>query len=159
MIGYENLLNWSYFCVNLTESDEKKLWDRGIIGLDTPQSLLNAVFYYNGRNFGLRGIRERHNLCFSQIVGLTNPDRYQYIEHGSKNNAGGIDVFKLDVKNVTVTAMKDSMQCHVRILDTYLSHLPNDIPLNSQFYLRPLEYIGSYVSYSNLHADSSVVYG
>ena len=81
--------------------------------MDTPQSLLNAVFYYNGRNFRLRGIREHHNLCFSQIVRLTNPDQYQYIEHGSKNNAGGIDAFKLDVKNVTVTAVKDSMQCHV----------------------------------------------
>ena len=67
-----------------------------------------------------------------------------------KNNAGGIGAFKLNVKNITVTAVKNSMQCHVRILDTYLSHLPNDIPLSSQFYLRPLEYIGSYVWYSNL---------
>ena len=58
----------------VTEEDKKKLWDRGIIGLDTPQSLLNAVFYYNGCNFCLRGIREHHNLCFSQIVRLINPN-------------------------------------------------------------------------------------
>ena len=56
-----------------------------------------------------------------------------------KNNAGGIDAFKLDVKNVTVTAVKDSMQCYVRILDTYLSHLPKDIPLNTYVHWNTLE--------------------
>lgn len=132
----------------VTEDDENTLWERGVMSFETPQSLLNAVFYYNGRNFCLRGIREHHNLHFSQIVRLTNPDRYQYIEHGSKNNAGGVDEFKLDVKTVTVTAVKSSAHCHVRILDHYLYHLPKDVSLDGQFYLRPLDCVSKEVWYS-----------
>ena len=124
------------------------------MSFETPQSLLNAVFYYNGRNFCLRGIREHHNLHFSQIVRLTNPDRYQYIEHGSKNNAGGVDEFKLDVKTVTVTAVKNSAHCHVRILDHYLYHLPNDVSLDGQFYLRPLDCVSKEVWYTWIQQNS-----
>ena len=38
----------------ITKDEENLLWASGVLGLDTPKSLLNTVFYYNGKNFCLR---------------------------------------------------------------------------------------------------------
>ena len=39
----------------LTAVDEEKLWQTGVLSVETPKGLLNAVFLYNGKNFMLRG--------------------------------------------------------------------------------------------------------
>ena len=39
----------------LTPADEEKLWQTGVLSVETPKGLLNAVFFYNGKNFMLRG--------------------------------------------------------------------------------------------------------
>ena len=33
----------------VTKNDEDRLWEVGVLGRDTPQTLLNAVFFYNGK--------------------------------------------------------------------------------------------------------------
>ena len=40
----------------ITIEMERKL---GILGMSTPQALLNAVFFYNGKSLSLRGVREQ----------------------------------------------------------------------------------------------------
>ena len=53
------------------------LWIKGILGLHSPQSLLNTVF------FCLRGILEHFNLKFSQLHRTNEPDdRYVYTKFG-----------------------------------------------------------------------------
>ena len=39
----------------LSQVEENKLWDNGVLNLDTPIGLLRAVFFYNDKNFCLRG--------------------------------------------------------------------------------------------------------
>jgi hypothetical protein len=46
--------------------EEKQLWESGSIGVDNPESLLNAVFFYNGINFILRGGSEHRNISFNR---------------------------------------------------------------------------------------------
>ena len=55
---------------------EKQLWDKKVLNTDTPEGLLNAVFYYNRKFFCLHGIQEQYQLRFSQLIRHTNPDRY-----------------------------------------------------------------------------------
>ena len=44
----------------LTPSGKEKLWETGIFSVETPKGLLNAVFFfYNGKNFMLRGGAEQ----------------------------------------------------------------------------------------------------
>ena len=45
----------------ITHEAENMLWERKIIGIDTPQSLLNTVFL-NGENFILRGVTKQLEL-------------------------------------------------------------------------------------------------
>ena len=41
----------------LTEDDERKLWDRRVLNVDTPTGLLNCVFFYNGKNFACEVVK------------------------------------------------------------------------------------------------------
>ena len=104
----------------ITRDAENLLWEREIIGFNSPKALLNAIFFLNGKNFILRGVSEQYNLRFQQIILCENPERIQYVEHGSKNNAGGIAEQNLTVKNVTINAVPHSSRCHVRVFQEYM---------------------------------------
>ena len=53
----------------LSADNEKKLWDTNVMNLKTPIAigLLHAVFFYNGKNFCLRGGAKQCNLTLSQF--------------------------------------------------------------------------------------------
>ena len=86
----------------ITPEIERKLWTLGILGLSTPLALLNAVFFYNGKSFALRGIKEQVDLRFEQIQ--RKGDGYNYYEHGSKNHPGGVN----DKSNGKVVTIVDT---------------------------------------------------
>ena len=74
--------------------DEKKLWGTNVMNMKTPIGLLRVVFFYNGKNFCLRGGAEQRNLKLSQfqrevtIVEDQEVSCYIYTEFGSKNRQG-----------------------------------------------------------------------
>jgi hypothetical protein len=130
----------------VSQDDEDKLWENGVINLTTPQGLLNAVFFYNGKNFCLRGGQEHKDLKFSQfqrkVVDIGDGQlkvAYEYTEHGSKNRSGGIKQIRM--KNKCVTQYEDAGagdRCHVTILDRYFLKVPKSAKDKEDFYLRPL---------------------
>ena len=121
----------------LTKGEENTLWERGVLGVHTPQALLNATFFLNGKNLALRGGKEHHELKFSQFQRLRNPDRYVYTENGSKNRSGGIADFRVPNKVVTIQMnMHNPERCHVRILDAYISRVPESARQSDAFYLQ-----------------------
>ena len=108
-------------------------------GPASPKSLLNTVFYLNGKNFCLRGGEEHRRLTISQIVREHNPDHYLYTEAGSKNKKGTFPERHIPNKIVPIYAVAEAGEkCHVRILDLYLSKLPKEAFERDNFYLRPL---------------------
>ena len=119
-----------------------------MLGDGTPRSLLNAVFFLNGKNFALRGGSEHHNLKTSRLVRMDNPSAYKYTENGSKNHSGGSND-KSRNKEVVITADPElGKRCHVYLLDLYLSKLPNRV---DYFYNHPLseESLSSTVWYTS----------
>ena len=123
----------------ITTDVESKLWEAGVIGCHSPQALLHAVFFYNGKNFCLRGVNEHQNLRFSQIYRSTSPTKYTYVEFGSKNRNGGVaDCSEGKVVSIVST---NTPFCHVSILDNYMEKLPLDeITPDTKFYLNPLPF-------------------
>ena len=49
-----------------TKEDKNRLWEQGVMGTRSPASLLRAVFFYNGKDFCLRGGEEYRSLKLSQ---------------------------------------------------------------------------------------------
>ena len=66
----------------ISTEEENELWEKGVLGIDTPEALLNAVFYLNGKYFCLRGGKEHRSLKISQVVRHDNPVHYVYTENG-----------------------------------------------------------------------------
>ena len=104
---------------------------------------MNAVFFYNGKNFCLRGGAEHRNLKLSQvkretsIVDSKEIPCYIYSEFGSKNHQGGLASLNQSNKTVKQYAI-DSERCHIKILDKYFKSLPSGAASNDVFYLQPL---------------------
>ena len=126
-----------------SEVEENILWDTGVINTTNPTGLLHAVFFYNGKNFCLRGGVEHRNLRISQlqkeksVIHGKEINEYVYTEYVSKNNQGGFASLNLSNKVVHQYEV-DSERCHVKILDLYLQKLPHDAQVKDIFYLRPL---------------------
>ena len=81
----------------ITNKVEQTLFDSGVIGLDTPQKLLNGVIDFLGIYLALRGVKEHNNLrrpgCNPQITVCNDSQGIKclkYVEDPlSKTNQGG----------------------------------------------------------------------
>ena len=122
----------------IAKEDEDFLWKTGVLRIQSAEPLLNVVFYMNGKNFHLRGGAEHRNLRISQPQRYSNPDKYVYIENGSKNRSGGIRDFQNESKVVPVYSNPAAKErCHVYLLDLYLSKLHSVVRQSDTFYVRP----------------------
>jgi hypothetical protein len=64
----ENGVGASVKHTEITRSEEIQLWNSGVLGTHSPVSLLNAVFFMNGKVLCLRGGREHRMLKLSQFT-------------------------------------------------------------------------------------------
>ena len=125
----------------ISTDEECKLWEEGVLGVDTPESLLRAVFYYNGKSLCLRGGKEHRSLKISQIVRQGDPPRYVYTENGSKNKSGGFKQMRVANKVVPVFPCPGAgVRCHFAVLETYISKLPPVAFQKDWFYMKPLRH-------------------
>lgn len=113
----------------LTPADEEKLWQTGVLSVETPKGLLNAVFFYNGKNFMLRGGAEHCELKFSQLTRDFTGDGllcFTYTENHFKNRCRGFN--QLDIENKVVEQFQDLRagdRCHTCLLHLYISKVPD----------------------------------
>ena len=110
-----------------TKEEENKLWECGVLGVDNPTSLLQAVFFSNGKkkkkNFCMRGWNEHRNLKLSQLKRTENG--YVYTENASKNLSGGLAQLHVKNKSVEIRENPEAGDCyHCHLLDLYISKLP-----------------------------------
>ena len=71
----------------VNEEDEKKFWTMGLLGKNSVKSLLNVVYFYNGKLFGLRA-SEHRNICLNNFEIGDNYIRFE--ENVSKTFHGGL---------------------------------------------------------------------
>ena len=127
----------------LADDDEEQLWASGVLNPETPQGLLNCIFFLNGRNSCLRGGIEHRELKLSQFtrelvtINGRHKVRYTYTEYVSKNRAGGLKQLKQENKVVHQYESANIERCHVLLLDKYISKLPEEAKRKDLFYLRP----------------------
>lgn len=123
----------------ISKGEENMLWEKGVLGVDTPESLLRAVFYYNGKCLCLRGGKEHRALKISQIVRHDDPPRFVYTENGSKNRNGSFNQVRIENKVVPVLPCPEAgVRCYFSILEKYISKLPPTAREKDLFYMRPL---------------------
>ena len=95
-----------------------------MIGTSSPKALQRAVFFYNGKVVCIRRGEEQRKLGHSNFMRTSEPECYTYVEHGSKNKAGGLAQLRRENKRVPCVAVPDMIPRLVHLLDLYLNKLP-----------------------------------
>ena len=142
----------------ITKEEELKLWETGALGSSDPESLLNAVFFYNGINFTLRGGEEHRSLSLSQISFGQEEGKegvvefVEYTENSSKNRPGGNKQLNLENKVVRFYSQPSlGAHCHVFLLKLYISKLPQASIEKDLFYCRPLKNVTAMHHWDTTH--------
>ena len=119
----------------VTEEDERQLWESGVVGTVTSKPLINAVFLYNGKIFGIRGGEHRQVLREQyRIVEGPDGEYIEFTERKAKNRQGGLRQRKVQPRIVQHYAIPGSKTCVVDIFKRYFALIPSTGPL----YRRPL---------------------
>ena len=73
-----------------SETDQKsqRLFDKKLLGLSSPQALLNTVWLNNMIHFGLRGCKEQKELRWGDIILKTDSDGKEYRVLWTPNKTG-----------------------------------------------------------------------
>ena len=51
----------------ISQETENILWEKGLLGNGSSKAILNTMFFYNSKLFGLRGVDEHRNLSVDQF--------------------------------------------------------------------------------------------
>lgn len=127
----------------LTEEEEELLWQKGLLGDATPQSLLDAMVFYNGLYFALRSGKEHRQLrskpCQVELVEHPGERPFlRYTEDISKNRPGGLKGRKVKPKTVLHHAnLENPERCFVRLFKECVKQCPESQPAHA-FYMKPL---------------------
>ena len=128
----------------LTIDEEELLWTKGLLGSNSPQTLVDTIFFMNGIYFALRSGAEhrqlRHDPCQIELFERSGERSYlKYTEDLSKNKPGGLKGRKMKPKVVLHHANeKDPGRCFVHLFKMYRRLCPKDQPKDA-FYLQPLK--------------------
>ena len=128
----------------ISPDEELLLWTSGQLGTHNGKALLNAVYYYNCKIFGLRSYDEHRNLQCSQYEKKVDEQGrvyLQYTDYGSKTNRGGLKHMKVENKTIRqYENVEDEHHCVVNMFVKYLLYVPSR---DKHFYHRPLPDNGS----------------
>ena len=69
------------------DEDEEKFWSAGLFGSGTAKQLLDTIYFYNGKMFGLRG-GEHRKICVNNFS--LGPNVINFEENVCKTFHGGI---------------------------------------------------------------------
>ena len=122
----------------LTAEQEIFLWDKGVFSIHSAKGLINAVFWYNCKCFGLKGGDEHRTLVLEQyFVGLDSVSRFlQFNGRLCKNVQGGLKQKNVQTKNLKVYSNPDlGEHCVIGLFSTYMALIPQPGP----FYRRPIK--------------------
>lgn len=127
----------------VTAEDESKLWESGVFSFSTAKGLSNAVFFYNGKVFGLRGGDEQIGLLAEQfMLGYDTANKHRFVKFTPrirKNAQGGLKQSKKTTGIMQPIVHYDTEVSGeysiYRLYETYL----NLIPRTGSFYRKPLD--------------------
>ena len=139
----------------ISVNEEDIMWEKGILGDESPEKLVDTMLYLIGVHFALRAAEEHKSLkidcqfkvLYDEEVGLKYLD---YKECTSKCNQGGLNSrFVRGKDGRAYQNVVNTDRCVVRLYEKYMSHRPDHMPKCSKdFYLRPLTVPNGDVWYS-----------
>ena len=70
--------------VALTSEELKILYEKGLLGMSSPEALLNTLWLNNTLHFGLRGCREHRDMCWGDIKLRKTANGVEYLQFNER---------------------------------------------------------------------------
>ena len=70
--------------VALTSEELKILYEKGLLGMCSPEALLNTLWLNNTLHFGLRGCQEHRDMCWGDVKLQKTASRVEYLEFNER---------------------------------------------------------------------------
>ena len=132
----------------LTTEDEELLWSKGLLGNQSPKSLIATMWFFLTQHFGLRGCQEHHDMFVEDFSFSKDDNGVEYVtyeENPTKTRQGGLRKKRRVVQPKMFAT--DGPRCPVKLLKTFLSHRPDEMKRSGPFYLAVIERPKSQVWY------------
>ena len=132
----------------LTTEDEELLWSKGLLGSQSPKSLIATMWFVLTQHFGLRGCQEHHDMYVEDFSFSKDDNGVEYItyeENPTKTRQGGLRKKRRVVQPKMFAT--GGPRCPVKLLKTFLSHRPEEMKNSGPFYLAVIERPKSQVWY------------
>ena len=78
---------------SLSKEEEEVLWVAGKLGNNSPESLVNTIWWILAQYFGLRGRQEHHSMKVDEFALRKDDDGQEYVEFAeglTKTRGGGL---------------------------------------------------------------------
>jgi len=124
----------------LTTEDEELLWSKGLLGSQSPKSLIATMWFLLTQHFGLRGRPEHHDMYvedFSFSKDDNGVDYITYEENPTKTRQGGLRKKRRVVQPKMFST--GGPRCPIKLLKTFLSHRPEEMKSSGPFYFAVIE--------------------
>lgn len=120
----------------LCVSDEEKIWQSGVLGVDDPVRLTKTLFFLNGLHFALRGGVEHAGMLLTQlqVAVRENEECLVYKEATSKTNQGGLNDKRHKLVDRVYVPTEGNRICHLTAFKKFLKVRPSGV---ERFYLQP----------------------
>lgn len=121
----------------ITSEEEERMWKEGLLGAKSAKTLMNTVYYYNGKLFGLRA-GEHRSLRLNDIEIKSGSIIFR--ENSSKTFHGGIKDLKKKPRVIRHICHNESEQherCLVLIYKRYLELVNSLSSKDKAFYFQP----------------------
>ena len=70
--------------VALTSEELKILYEKGLLGMCSPEALLNTLWLNNTLHFGLRGCQEHRDMCWGDVKLQKTASGVEYLEFNER---------------------------------------------------------------------------
>ena len=112
----------------LSEKDEELLWSSGQLGLGSPQSLFNTVWYHMTKLFGFRGGHESRQLKWGDVELKRDEHGDEYLEFNERmsKTRQGSGSHARPFAPKAFANKQDLNKCPIRAYKLYKVHRPNN---------------------------------
>ena len=121
----------------VSEQEEATFWQKKLLGTTSAKSLMNTIYFYNGKVFGLRGGDHRNIVVNNFEIGS---NFIKFEENASKTYHGGLCDLKYVprvVKHVCHSVEEKHEPCLVEIFRLYIGLVETRAKEVSAFYFKP----------------------
>lgn len=70
--------------VALTEEETRILYEKGLLGMSSPEAVLNTMWLNNSLHFGLRGIQEHRSICWGDVKLNKTAGGVEFLEYNER---------------------------------------------------------------------------